>query len=583
MASSSSDHGPFKLSATLTGHSQDVRGVLYPDPSTVLSCSRDTTATLWKPRDGSTTEWQSHIVYQNAHEGFVSAIDHITEQDGDRAFPTLDAGPGASSSEGGPEYVVTGGRDTLIQLWAMRPDLSAPYAPRFTLAGHTANVCCLSVASNSRTVVSGSWDCTARVWRNHQVAHTLVGHTAAVWAVLALDDHGRPDEVLTAAADNLIFHWRAGKQAGVLKGHTQAVRALVVLPDSGAEDVFFASASNDATIKLWSLSKSTCLSTLNGHDSFVYSLALIPSTGELVSSGEDRTVRIWDPSNQTLKQTITLPAISIWSVAACHANGDIAVGSSDSLVRLFTRSTSRLAPAAAVEAFDESVKASSVPSATVGDVKKSDLPGEEALRKPGSKEGQVLMVKNSMTGAVEAHQWSTSDYKWVMVGTVVDGVGSSKRQLFEGREYDYVFDVDIKDGVPPLKLPYNASGESPLPEVCCFKILKNRRSCAQTTHTRSRRSGSPSTSCPTLTSTRSSTSSTRIRVASQSADRTLAPTPSPERAATDQVKEVAVQGLDRQRKPALEETRGRPGRPQRRFYRMWVTGRCLIALQAAEC
>lgn len=26
-----------------------------------------------------------------------------------------------------------------------------------------------------------------------------------------------------------------------------------------------------------------------------------------------------------------------------------------------------------------------------------------------------------------------------------------------GKEYDYVFDVDIKDGAPPLKLPFNAS------------------------------------------------------------------------------------------------------------------------------
>jgi len=29
--------------------------------------------------------------------------------------------------------------------------------------------------------------------------------------------------------------------------------------------------------------------------------------------------------------------------------------------------------------------------------------------------------------------------------------------LYQGREYDYVFDVDIKDGVPALKLPYNVT------------------------------------------------------------------------------------------------------------------------------
>lgn len=41
---------------------------------------------------------------------------------------------------------------------------------------------------------------------------------------------------------------------------------------------------------------------------------------------------------------------------------------------------------------------------------------------------------------------------------MVDAVGSGRKQLYQGREYDYVFDVDVQEGVPPLKLPYNASG-----------------------------------------------------------------------------------------------------------------------------
>lgn len=47
---------------------------------------------------------------------------------------------------------------------------------------------------------------------------------------------------------------------------------------------------------------------------------------------------------------------------------------------------------------------------------------------------------------------------WQKIGDVVDAVGSGRKQLYEGKEYDYVFDVDIQDGVPPLKLPYNVSG-----------------------------------------------------------------------------------------------------------------------------
>lgn len=41
----------------------------------------------------------------------------------------------------------------------------------------------------------------------------------------------------------------------------------------------------------------------------------------------------------------------------------------------------------------------------------------------------------------------------------MDAVGSGRKQLYEGKEYDYVFDVDIQEGVPPLKLPYNITGD----------------------------------------------------------------------------------------------------------------------------
>lgn len=46
---------------------------------------------------------------------------------------------------------------------------------------------------------------------------------------------------------------------------------------------------------------------------------------------------------------------------------------------------------------------------------------------------------------------------WTKIGAVVDAVGQNRKQLFEGQEYDFVFDVDVEDGKPPLKLPYNAT------------------------------------------------------------------------------------------------------------------------------
>jgi phospholipase A-2-activating protein len=57
-------------------------------------------------------------------------------------------------------------------------------------------------------------------------------------------------------------------------------------------------------------------------------------------------------------------------------------------------------------------------------------------------------------------QWDSASSTWTKIGDVVDAVGSGHKKLYEGKEYDYVFDVDIQDGVPPLKLPYNVNGQS---------------------------------------------------------------------------------------------------------------------------
>jgi phospholipase A-2-activating protein len=58
---------------------------------------------------------------------------------------------------------------------------------------------------------------------------------------------------------------------------------------------------------------------------------------------------------------------------------------------------------------------------------------------------------------VEAHQFNGAEGAWQKIGEVVDAVGNNRKQLHNGLEYDYVFDIDIGDGAN-LKLPYNVSG-----------------------------------------------------------------------------------------------------------------------------
>lgn len=92
----------------------------------------------------------------------------------------------------------------------------------------------------------------------------------------------------------------------------------------------------------------------------------------------------------------------------------------------------------------------------------------------GERDGQQLFIREN-DDSVTAHLWASSTAQWNLVrmvyfpnthhvtnvaqiGTVVSGEGTgASKKVYEGREYDYVFDIDIEDGKPPLKLPYNST------------------------------------------------------------------------------------------------------------------------------
>lgn len=316
----------------------------------------------------------------------------------------------------------------------------------------------MAVVPGGQYIVSASWDKTARVWslRKWETEAILTGNDEAVWDVLPLD----ATTIVTASADKniRIYDLRTVTAAQVAPRSTiytsDVIRALCQVPKGHPSGADFASASNDGVIRLWKLSGQQ-VGELHGHESFIYSLATLPS-GELVSSGEDRTVRVW--RDFECVQTITHPAISVWSVSACPENGDIVTGASDGIVRIFSRSPERLASPDTLAHFNESVKSSAIPQQQVGGVNKEKLPGPDFLKnKSGTKEGQVQMIREE-NGSVTAHQWSMGQQQWINVGTVVDAVGSSGRKVeYNGESYDYVFDVAIEEGQPSLKLPFNLS------------------------------------------------------------------------------------------------------------------------------
>ncbi|KAL8874564.1 MAG: hypothetical protein Q9174_000091 [Haloplaca sp. 1 TL-2023] len=422
----------FKLSASLEEHEDDVRCVAFPNPKVVLTASRDATVRVWKLLEQSPPSYDCSISSHGS--SFVNAVAYCNPIKG---FPD--------------GLIVSGGKDTVIEVRepGREPDRNA----EALLLGHAHNVCALDVDRDGTYVVSGSWDSSARVWTigKWECDAVLEGHQGSVWAVLAYNH----ENIITGCADQTIRVFSPnGKLLHTIRGSTDVVRALCRVSSDHPSGADFASAGNDGIIRLWKLGGQQ-VGELHGHESFIYSLASLP-TGELVSAGEDRTLRIWQHTECV--QTITHPAISVWTVAVCAETGDIVTGASDKKARIFSRHKERQASPEAIHAFDESVQSSSIPKQQVGDVQKEKLPGPEFLQqKSGTKEGQIIMIRED-NGSVGAYQWSQGAQSWMSVGTVVDAVGSSgKKTDYLGKDYDFVFDVDIEDGKPPLKLPYNLS------------------------------------------------------------------------------------------------------------------------------
>ncbi|CCD25791.2 Doa1p NDAI_0G00150 [Naumovozyma dairenensis CBS 421] len=413
----------YQLRATLRGHRQDVKDVVAIDDTKIASVSRDGTVRLWTNDPNDPTNWSDTILATN--EKYLNALTYDEERG----------------------IIFYSGQDSIVNGVLLSSNLEED--PIFTLVGHESNVCSLEMSNE--TLVSGSWDKTAKVWQNGSLKYDLKGHEASVWCAKSFP--GVENKYVSVSADQTIKIWENNVAIKTLGGiHTDVIRRVEISKSNPNEII---TCSNDSTIKLSNIESGEIIRNWCGHESFVYSVKQFNLSNDLVSCGEDRSVIIWDSNNSGPKQVIKLPAVSIWSIDILP-NDDIIIGSSDQLIRIFTKNETRMASPEAMKELAEEVSKISINAQTMG-FDESKVSPYEVLNAPGKKEGQVVVVR-APTGALEAHLYSSNH--WSKVGDVVGSggaTGNDQKTEYEGKLYDYVFDVDIQEGVPPLKLPINVS------------------------------------------------------------------------------------------------------------------------------
>lgn len=256
-----------RLLTSLVGHEGGV-WALAATKNTLVSGSTDRTVRIWDLSTGRCT----HVF--GGHTSTVRCLAIVKP-----AWVNVEDEHGHLRKEKWPKraLIVTGSRDHSLRVWTM---------PR---AGEVEYKCCGADDADADPAEEDVDD------NPYHKLH-LQGHDHAVRALAA---HGRT--LVSGSYDSTVRVWDTitGECKWTLVGHTQKVYSVVLDPIRNQA----CSGSMDSTVRVWNLQTGECQHTLMGHASLVGLLGLSPSY--LVSAAADSTLRVWDPDSGDLRHILS--------------------------------------------------------------------------------------------------------------------------------------------------------------------------------------------------------------------------------------------------------------------------------------
>ena len=292
------------LRARLEGHEGGVWALQY-EGNVLVSGSTDRSVRVWDIEKGVCT----HVFH--GHTSTVRCLIIL--------MPTVVG----KTSSGKPimmpkePIIVTGSRDSTLRVWKLpksgdipinqpvmpQDDTESPYFVR-ALSGHIHSV--RAIAAHGDTLVSGSYDCTVRVWKisTGETLFRLAGHAQKVYSVVL--DHER-NRCISGSMDNLVKVWSldTGSVLYNLDGHSSLVGLLDLQHNR------LVSAAADSTLRIWDPDTGQCKSVLSAHTG---AITCFQHDGHKVISGSDRNLKMWDVKTGGFNRDLLKDLSGVWQV-----------------------------------------------------------------------------------------------------------------------------------------------------------------------------------------------------------------------------------------------------------------------------
>jgi pleiotropic regulator 1 len=205
-------------------------------------------------------------------------------------------------NQGGPNILVTGGRDSVARVWDIRT--AAEVA---VLVGHNQTVASIACQMSLPQVITGSHDQQIKLWDLRKTSAPITTLTHHKKSVRALQIHPTEYTFISGAGDNLkVWQCPTGTFLRNLSGHNATINALAM----NRENVLVSGADN-GSLNFWDYKSGHAFQTHQttpqpgslDAESGIFAMTFDQTGSRLLTGEADKSIKVYKEDENATEET----------------------------------------------------------------------------------------------------------------------------------------------------------------------------------------------------------------------------------------------------------------------------------------